>query len=95
VQIWFFLTPVFYPLESIQERSPQLALLVRWLNPMAPLVEYTRGVLYGTVTPYGSIPTPGWPALDSVVRTFLTALLTLALGYWFFRRMSGRFGEEI
>jgi lipopolysaccharide transport system permease protein len=93
VQIWFFLTPVFYPLESVP--GDRTAQVIRWLNPMASIVEYYRGVLYGTVVPYPGIPTPGLPALDSVLRTFVTALLVLALGYWFFRRMSGRFGEEI
>jgi lipopolysaccharide transport system permease protein len=92
-QIWFFLTPVFYPLESVP--NERLAQLIRWLNPMASLVEYYRGILYGTAVPYPGIPTPGLPALDSVLRSSVTALLTLALGYWFFRRMSGRFGEEI
>lgn len=95
IQIWFFLTPVFYPLESIEARNPVFAQVIRWLNPMASLVEFSRGVLYGTAAPYGSIPTPGWPALDAVLRTFVTSLLVLVLGYWFFRRMSGRFGEEI
>jgi len=39
--------------------------------------------------------TPGLPALASILRVLLTALIMLALGYWFFQRRSGQFGEEI
>jgi lipopolysaccharide transport system permease protein len=92
VQFWFFLTPVFYSLDIIGER---LARVVRWLNPMASLVDFYRDILYGQRVAIGLIPTPGLPALDSVLRVFVTALVVLALGYWFFQRQSGRFGEEI
>jgi lipopolysaccharide transport system permease protein len=43
----------------------------------------------------GQIPTPGLPALDSVLRVTVTSLLVLAFGYWFFQRHSGQFGEEL
>ncbi len=92
VQFWFFLTPVFYSLENIG--SP-LARLVRWLNPMASLIEFYREILYGNTVGTGMIPTPGLPALDSVLRVFLTTLLVLASGYWFFQRHSEHFGEDL
>jgi lipopolysaccharide transport system permease protein len=41
------------------------------------------------------VPTPGLPALDSVLRVMITAVLMLAFGYWFFQRHSGQFGEEL
>ena len=94
VQAWFFLTPVVYAYELIN-LSPTVVTVIRWLNPMASLVEFYRGILYGTAVPVGGIPTPGLPALDSVLRVLITAVLTLALGYWYFQRQSGRFGEEI
>ena len=92
IQFWFFLTPVVYSLESVNGLA---ARLIRWLNPIASLVEFYREILYGGVVPTGAIPTPGLPALESILRVLLTALATLTLGYWFFQRRSGQFGEEL
>ncbi|MCG8351184.1 MAG: ABC transporter permease [Chloroflexales bacterium] len=95
IQFWFFLTPVIYTLEVV---SAPVARVIRWLNPMASLVEFHREILYGaagSVVAIGKIPTPGLPALDSILRVSVTAFLILAVGYWFFQRSSWRFGEEI
>lgn len=92
LQFWFFLTPVVYSLERV---AGPLAQAVRWLNPMASLVEFYREVLYGNVVAANQIPTPNLPALDSVLRVLLTAFATLALGYWYFQRRSGEFGERL
>jgi lipopolysaccharide transport system permease protein len=92
IQLWLFLTPVFFALDNIV--SPTAAKMVRWLNPMASIIDFYRDILYGQANP-GTIPTPGLPALDGVFRTLLTALVVLALGAYVFHRTSGRFGEEI
>jgi lipopolysaccharide transport system permease protein len=92
IQFWFFLTPIFYSLDIIGE---PLARVIRWINPMASLVDFYRDILYGNTVPIGQIPTPGLPALDSVLRVVVTTVVLLALGYWFFQRNSGRFGEEL
>lgn len=92
IQFWFFLTPIFYSLDIIGE---PLARVIRWINPMASLVDFYRDILYGNTVPIGQIPTPGLPALDSVLRVVVTTVILLALGYWFFQRNSGRFGEEL
>jgi hypothetical protein len=47
---------------------------VRWLNPMASLVDFYRDILYGQP----SNPCRALPALDGVFRTLLTALVILA-----------------
>lgn len=91
IQLWIFLTPVFFSLEQIA--TPTQAKLVRWLNPMASIVDFYRDILYGQTK--NLIPVPGLPALDGVFRTLLTALVILALGSYVFHRYSGRFGEEI
>ncbi len=92
LQFWFFLTPVFYSLDII---GADLARIIRWLNPMASLVDFYRDILYGNTGPGVLVPTPGLPALDSVLRVLVTTLVILAFGYWFFQRSSGRFGEEL
>jgi lipopolysaccharide transport system permease protein len=38
IQLWIFLTPVFFSLEQIA--TPTWARLVRWLNPMASLIDF-------------------------------------------------------
>ncbi len=93
VNIWFFLTPVIYPLSNFGDSMA--VRLLRWLNPMASLVEFYRESLYGAAVAVGQIPTPGVPALSSLLRVGVTALVVLAAGYWVFERTSGRFGEEI
>ena len=97
MQFWFFLTPVVYPLEVI-DRSVggiPLAVLVRWLNPMASLIEFYREILYGRAVAAPNVPTPGLPALTSVLRVLVTAIVVLVAGYWFFQHRSGNFGEQI
>ncbi|NNJ09624.1 ABC transporter permease [Chloroflexales bacterium ZM16-3] len=93
VNIWFFLTPVIYPLSNFGDGVA--VRLLRWLNPMASLVEFYRESLYGAAVAVGQIPTPGVPALSSLLRVGVTALVILVAGYWVFERTSGRFGEEI
>lgn len=80
---WFFLTPIFYRLGDIVDE--RWARLVRWVNPMASLVDFYRDIFY-----LGGMP--GW---DAIVRTLATALLVLVAGYLFFVRLSPRFGEEV
>jgi lipopolysaccharide transport system permease protein len=92
MQFWFFLTPVFYKLDTLGELP---ARLIRWFNPMASLIEFYREILYGNAVAAGGVPTPGLPAIESVLRVLLTSLVMLAFGYWFFQRRSGRLGEEL
>lgn len=97
IQFWFFLTPVVYSLDTIQIRiaGVPLASIMRWVNPMASLIDFYRDILYGNTVFAGQVPTPGLPALTSVLRALVTALVVLAIGYWSFQRRSGQFGEEI
>lgn len=97
---WFFLTPVFYTLESAgQGPGPTSALfgadfpaqrIAYIVNPMASLIANYRVVLYGS--PGGP---PSAPALDFILRTAVTGFVVLAVGYWLFARHAGRFGEEV
>ena len=93
MNIWFFLTPVIYPLGTFG--NGPAVLLIRWLNPMASLIEFYRETLYGSAVAVGQIPTPAFPALTSVLRVSVTAALFLVVGYWIFQKVSRRFGEEL
>lgn len=100
LQAWFFLTPVFYPVEDVtsQWQGISAARLLRWLNPMASIVDYFRDILYGGVVRHAAAPPvqtpPGWPSVDGIARTFLTVLILLVLAYIFFVRRSERFAED-
>jgi hypothetical protein len=58
---------------------------------MASIIASYRVVLYGSV----ESPYPAAPALNFLLRTAVTAIAALVVGYWIFARHSGRFGEEV
>jgi len=88
---WFFVTPIFYSITDVPqaarilgvEFNPQLWL--HRLNPMASIIATYRDLLY-----WGA-PT----ALDFLLRTALTALVVLVVGYLVFQHYSPRFSEEV
>jgi ABC-type polysaccharide/polyol phosphate export permease len=91
MQAWFFLTPVFYPITQIGREKTILGLTfnaqlwLRRLNPMASVIASYRDLLYwGTYT-----------GLDFLLRTALTSVIVLGIGYLVFLRYSPRFGEEV
>ena len=97
MQAWFFLTPVFYPVDLLPEWKTVwgVALPIRRLtyilNPMASIIASYRSVLYGFTN--GSPPAA--PAFDFFSRTVVTALLCMVIGYAVFTKYSHRFGEEV
>ena len=89
---WFFLTPIFWDYEVTLSRTYTIlnieipiSRLAFILNPMASLTAAYRDALY-----YGR-PL----AVDFFLRTAVTAVLVLIVGYWIFRRVNWRFGEEL
>jgi ABC-type polysaccharide/polyol phosphate export permease len=86
---WFFATPILYDLGTVFSREwagINLGWLIHALNPMASFITSYRIVLMGG----GVAPDPAF-----MLRTYLTALGVLVVGYWLFRRCEPRFGEEI
>lgn len=88
---WFFLTPIFYPLTTVPEQYVFRGIPVNvraWLlrlNPMASIISSYRDLLYW------GVPT----AWDFLLRTAVTSLIVLVVGYLFFHHFSSRFGEEV
>lgn len=81
---WFFLTPIFYPLDlQLAHLGPKLAWMA-YLNPMTGIVGVYRQALLGT---------PLWPAGALVSATVTTAVL--AAGYGLFQRAEGSFGDVL
>jgi ABC-type polysaccharide/polyol phosphate export permease len=94
---WFFLTPIFYSLE-IYGASQTLfgitfypAQVMRWVNPMASIIDGYRTVLWGTTLSNGPV------SMNPIylLRTFVTAVLTLVIGYAVFTRLDPLFGEKL
>lgn len=79
----FFITPIWYDVSAIEVTG--FALWVRRLNPMASLVTIYQELMYhGRVT-----------AFDFWLRTAVTAVGVLIVGYVVFRRYEARMGEEV
>ncbi len=94
---WFFLTPIFYSLEIFGETATIMGItfnpaqVMRWINPMASIVDSYRTVLWGT---YGSAgPVAMNPAF--LLRTFVTSVVILLLGFLVFSRLEHKFGEKL
>lgn len=91
MRAWFFLTPVWYPIDILPHNQVVLGIdlnvhrLAYILNPMASLVATYRVILY-----HGARP-----AADFLLRTFVTSLLMLVIGYLIFTRYSRVFAEEV
>lgn len=96
---WFFLTPVFYPFERLGGQ-PQTVLgitfipaqVMRWLNPMASIIDGYRTVLWGNLDNQGH---PGSMDPIFLLRTFVTAVLVFVIGYLVFSRAEHLFGEKL
>ncbi len=90
---WFFLTPIFYPVEDLTGvwNSIDLGRLAYILNPMASIIESYRNILYGSV--HGGQPSQPDPAF--LLRTVAVSFVILIIGFVFFTRLSRRFGEEL
>ena len=88
---WFFVTPIFWDITILPTHRLVLGLdldihrLTYILNPMASFISTYRVILY-----HGARP-----ALDFFLRTFVTSLLTLIIGYAAFLRHSKVFAEEV
>lgn len=87
----FFLTPIFYSVDyfpetiTLLDRDWPLRRIFYILNPMASIINLYRDLLYwGRGT-----------GIDFFLRTTITSVGTLCVGYWVFNRYSGRFGEEV
>lgn len=81
VQLMMYLTPVVYPLSAVPEHYRHLALL----NPMCPLIEGFRNVLFG-------VGTLSWPHVGYSVAV---AVCTLLLGVLFFGKIEQTFMDTV
>jgi lipopolysaccharide transport system permease protein len=98
LQAWFFLTPIFYSFETLFDDSVTVAgitfdpaQVMRWLNPMASLIDGYRTVLWGTMSSNGAVGMNP----DYLLRTFVQVFIILIIGYTVFIRNEHLFGEKM
>lgn len=82
IQIWFYLVPVIYQIESVPESLRPLYSL----NPMVGVVEGARWILLNTDTP---------PDFGVMAISFLTVVVLLVGGFLFFYRVERSFADVI
>ena len=93
LQMWFYLTPILYPVSYVESKEAELAAdgnhlpLVRLfeLNPMEHFVSAFRALLYDNA----------WPSAGDLGVCTLVAVVSLATGLWVFGRYEGRLAEEL
>lgn len=85
IQAWFFLTPIVYPPEYVEERAPGWLQTAIDINPMTKFVEMFRQTLYHG----GQID---WSLFSTLS---VISLISLSFGWWVFLRLSRRFAEEV
>ncbi len=97
VLAWFFLTPIMYPLDLFGSTQTFMGItfdpgqVMRWLNPMASIIDGYRTVLWGNMQSTGPVPMH----IPYVIRTFVTSVIVFFVGYGFFLRMESMFGEKL
>jgi lipopolysaccharide transport system permease protein len=96
VLAWFFMTPVFYPFSQFGDTATlwgitfSPAQLMRWINPMASIIDGYRTVLWGVDGTGGVAMDPSY-----MLRTFATSMIVLIIGYIVFWRTEHLFGEKL
>ncbi len=94
---WFFLTPIIYPLDWLLEPQTVMgisfnpAIVMRWVNPMASIIDGYRTVLWGTMGSNGPA------SMDPIylLRTLITAAIIFFIGFTVFTRSQHLFGEKL
>ncbi|HEX8915299.1 MAG TPA: ABC transporter permease [Humisphaera sp.] len=85
VQVWFFVTPIIYPLERAREKYGAAGEVAFGLNPMTGVCEGFRWALLGSPPPSG---------LLLAVSSAATAVLLVG-GLYYFRRMEQTFADVV
>jgi len=89
---WFYLTPIFYPLNLVAEISPGLFSIYA-LNPMVGLVSFYRVALLGDV--YLASVSSVINLFGIIFYSFISSLLLLFIGYRQFKKREPIFADVV
>ena len=84
-QLWFYLSPVAYSVETVLERVPERHRTLYFLNPLASILE----ALHWSLLSVGTVHW-GWLAYAAAV-----SLATLVIGAYVFSRMERKFADVV
>lgn len=82
---WQFLTPIMYPQSMVIDSLPPFYLKIWNLNPMTPVINAYRDVLY-----YKQVP-----ELSTLLSATVLGVVVLMIGYIVFERLKRGFAEEM
>jgi ABC-2 type transport system permease protein len=93
LQLWFFMTPIVYPLSYVEDVEARLAdrgidlpvVFLFRLNPMERFVAVFRSLMYDN----------RWPALSDIAFCVGATAAVVIIGYAVFKRFEGRLAEEL
>lgn len=85
LQVWFFITPVVYPPSVVENQVPEWAQNILRVNPMVHFVGAFRDLLYHAQM----------PNIQRIGAILLSAVVSLAIGWTVFIRLSPRLPEEV
>ena len=81
ISLWFYLTPIVYPTDIVPDRYK----IIFKLNPMSVIINaYRESILAG-----------GIPSLSSLLIAFIVSLLTLYLGFIYFKKLERTFSDNV
>jgi ABC-2 type transport system permease protein len=89
LQILFYGSPIFYPIEVVAERS-ELAAKLMMLNPFAAIVQQTRHALIAPSHPTATDIAGPW-----IIGTIAIFVVVLALGYRVFSKRAPHIAEQL
>ncbi|MFM7126005.1 MAG: ABC transporter permease, partial [Actinomycetota bacterium] len=85
LQVWFFLTPIVYSFDLVEQEAPSWARTALEFNPMISFVNAFRHLLYDAAMPPGG----------DVVKMLVAATLSISLGWLSFFKLGRRLPEEV
>ena len=80
IQLWFYASPIIYPLTLVPERLKPFY----FLNPMAGILESYRAIFLN-----GELPG------SNLIISAISSLVIYIFGYWFFKRVEFQFADII
>ena len=90
LQVLFYATPIFYPLELVTEKTLQKLILI--LNPFAVIVQQAR---HAVVDPSADSVHTVLGSWWLVLIPFALGAGLVALGFWYFNREAPRIAEDL
>ena len=86
-------SPVMYRWEMVAEQVPEWLFVVYRLNPVTPAVELFHYGIWFPLQPDNAAPLPGLWLYSGLA--LVVSILVLALGQAVFRRLEGRFAQDL